>query len=657
MATEERKEPRKRGRPKSVKPNVVSEENNGEKLKMSNGVGNGRITIADVDDRMTKLFAEKLGNNTQQLLENLNTLQSHNPFLQNSRLKSISDVPGIMSGDELAKAIGSPQDSEQKLRKQGWALSASQYLYYKILRMSADVPLYKYYKTPLYTDTLDFSSKKFKEEDRFVDEWLNTFDMKNTLKRTALEVKREGKCVYILRNSIRNNQDGRHVNYCTWQKLPTNYVKLTGIGEHGYIASFNMLLFLKPAYNIDQYPDFIRNIWLQMLESGAVTENLKRTGWKYSKSKDNKDDGDDMYTVDPEKMIDFAYGNHSGNIMDGHRGIFEGNAKNYMFWVQLPQELCYVFASDTSNAWAVPDTIGLFGDLQNLTDYETLSGLVASTPLTAIFTAEVPMIGDSNLNAGADQTALSADTITGFQNKFNTSVSSNLDAYFAPFKNMKLQSLPNVPNSNDITTKATQNFITKSGNAGLIIATEKPSVSQTKAAQLLYEAECDFLTRQFESVLNMIINNIIGTQYKWRLHIWGGIYSFENEVKRDKEMFFAGASFVLPKLASAYDMTVSEVVSVGSYIDSMKAYDCFKTVTQAKEKEQSGGTANPVGRPAADIDTTESENTLISVDAGNNTSDTRDFSAGRCIICGEDADGPLCEDCFNEFYGEGDNDE
>lgn len=141
-----------------------------------------------------------------------------------------------------------------------------------------------------------------------------------------------------------------------------------------------------------------------------------------------------------------------------------------MFWVQLPQDLCYTFCSDTSTATAAPDTAGLFMDLQELTDYSVLAGLIASTPLTSLLTGEIELI--PNPSTGRDQTAMNPETVLKFQNLFNSMTSTNTEAFFAPLKNLKLQGLNNVPNSSDIKTKAVSNFISVAGEGGNIIATE-----------------------------------------------------------------------------------------------------------------------------------------------------------------------------------------
>jgi hypothetical protein len=110
--------------------------------------------------------------------------------------------------------------------------------------------MYLHYKTPEFLDNAsEYKKEEFVNEDKYVDEWIETFDIVNTLKRTAIEVKREGKVSYLLRNGISKGEKGQKiVDFCTWQKLPNKYVKLTAIGTHGYIASFNLMIFLQPGF-------------------------------------------------------------------------------------------------------------------------------------------------------------------------------------------------------------------------------------------------------------------------------------------------------------------------------------------------------------------------------------------------------------------------
>ena len=661
---------RQRGRPRKEPPKQINEADT--RLEMSSPSTNTicedkkeeKITIPQIQHSLTQFYNNLLGASSLHAgwdggIFNLNM---YNPFLQNQRLKMINTYPSELDTETLTKIISNPGGSEISLRGEGWSLSSSQYLYYKILRLAADIPMFKYYKIPeLLENKNDYSKPAFIREDIFVDDWLNKFDVVNTLKKTSLEVKREGKPTYLLRNSISTNPDGQKtVNYTTFQKLPSNYVKLTGIGEHGYIASLNMMMFLNPAFSLEQYPDYIRDIWDALMTSGAIYENPEYKNGK---------PGVDKYKIDINTLKNFKY-TYTDSVT-GVTDVLSGNitiekpesngkaklkAVNYMYWVQLPQDVCYTFCSDASNAWAIPDTSGLFLGLRELTDYDTLAGLIQSTPLTALLTAEAESI--QNPNPGQNQTILAPETIAGFQDKFNSSTSTNLEAFFAPLKNFKLLSLPNVPNSSDITSNATKNFISRAGLAGLLPVTDKPSVAQIKGSQLIEEAACDFVTKQFESVINFIVNNLISCEYKWKVVLWGNIFTFDNEVKLAKEMVMSGAVFALPKLASAYNMNLRDVKATDTYINTLDIYTDFRTITQvqqAKNNNLNTGSNNSVGRPQKSESEIDNDNTAASKESGLDTADMRDFNAfdgSHCIICGEESEEPLCENC-KEIYVEG----
>lgn len=657
---------RRRGRPCKEPPKQISEDS--ERLEMTakennvakNNVNNKKpekITIEDVNVNLTKFYNSLLGASGIKTgwdggLFNFN---KYNPFLQNQRLKMLNTYPNELDPEKLSDALSNPGGSEQALRGAGWSLSSSQHLYYKILRLAGDIPMFKYYKTPELLSKEEYDDEKFVNEDIYVDDWLIALDVVNTFKRISLETKREGKPSYILRNSIRSEGKKKAVNYAAFQKLPSDYVKLTGIGEHGFIASLNLMMFLNPSFSLSQYPDYIVKIWEALMDNGVV----------YEKEQDPKKD-DSKYGVNVEKLREFSYQSPDGQEIKGiitaspNKGI---RAVSYMYWVQLPQEVCYTFCSDTSNPWAIPDTAGLFMGLRDLTDYDTLAGLIQSTPLTALLTAEAETV--ANPNPGQNQTVLAPETIAGFQEKFNDSTSTNLEGFFAPLKNFKLLSLPNIPNSSDITSNATKNFVSRAGLAGLLPVTDKPSVAQIKGSQLVEEAACDFVTKQIETVVNFIVNNLIGCEYKWRVFLWGNIFTFDNEVKNAKELFISGGNFALPKLASAYNMNLRDVKAVQLYINSLNIYDEFKTVTQAQQliiNSQKGGNkeAEPVtevktgaGRPEIDISEVENDNTAASKESGLDTADMRDFEFdGHCIICGEESDEVLCENCKEKYLEE-----
>lgn len=634
----DKEEKRKPGRPKKVapsdNPDIMTEAV--APLLMAEQNKTQGVTLSDVKKSLTGLFADVLGGNYyRQTKTPFTDLMAYNPFIQNERLKTLTTYPSKYAPSELNAAIQQPQNNEQMLRQAGASLKASQYLYYQILREAADVPLFKYFVIPPRLEKSEYNKETFKKEEAFVNEWLECFDVVNSLKKTSLEVKNEGKPTYVFRQSI--STDGKPC-YVKWQKLPPEYVKLTAIGERGFVASFNLMLFLNVMYQPSQYPEYIQQIWKDMTDQGVV---------KYTQEKSK-------YSLDLNKLRTYSY-SHMGQSIRGDLEIVD---KQYMYWVQLPQDLCFTFCSDNSNAWSIPDTVGLFSALQELTDYSTLAGLVASTPLTAVLTGQAEFV--SAAQVGQDQTCLSPTTMAAFQNSFDSMVSGNIQAFLAPFKDMRLQSLPNVPNSSDIKTKAVQNFISSAGQGGIITATDKPSVAMVKGAQLLTGSQYDFVTKQFQSTLNANLRRWGGLKYKWKIILWGDIFSFNDTVKMLKEMVAAGATFLLPKLASAFDLNMVELQSICDYIEVRKIYDKFKPFNFSTMNMKNNSTGEvgtelnkkSVGRPPVDDNEITNDNTAASKDAGDDTAEMRDYVYhGICPICGETVESGhiFCESCEAEM--------
>ena len=273
MGEEKRKPGRPRKKPLEETPGVTSEAKASLTMSQKTGEQLQKLSLENIQRNLTGLFQEVLGPTYKNKDSGIFNLNYYNPFLQNERLKQITASAITYTPEELSDFLKSPSYHEQELKEASASLSATQYLYYKILREAADIPMFKYFVVPPVLKKEEYQKDDFLKEEEFVDEWLQTFDLVNTLKRISLEVKREGKPSYLFRQSL-SEKDGKKVPcYVAWQKLPPRYVKLTAIGEHGYITSFNLMIFLQPAFFPSQYPDFIQRIWKEMNQSGIIVKN------------------------------------------------------------------------------------------------------------------------------------------------------------------------------------------------------------------------------------------------------------------------------------------------------------------------------------------------------------------------------------------------
>ena len=634
-------EKKKTGRPKKhpEKEFDTVDEQSVDKLEMSKKGDDAPITLVDLGARYKKTFdmimnADAHGASGEAAKYISTTAMQYNklnPFLQNQRIKNLYTGAKDFDKARILEFLQNPGSHEQELRSLAWSQSGAQQIYYNILRRAADIPQYKHYVVPPVLDKeSEYESDAFKAEDALVHDWLRVFNVPATLKTMALEVKREGKQSYILRNKFVGEGKSRKTAFATFQKLPTDWVKLVGIGQNGFLVSFNMMYFMNIANSPADFGEFMVKAWNDITSKGVVYRDENGAG---------------AINFDLAKDYSFSYGGVSYTALIEQK-LMGKKARSYFFWLRLPADMCFTFASDNSNPWVAPDTMGLLQKLQELSDYGKLAGLIASTPLTAVLTGEIETIPSPR--AGKNESVFSPEVIQGYQDMFNSVTSTNVEAWMWPAKNIKLQQLNADVNSSDIVTKATQNFVTSAGEGGLTTTTDKPNVSQVKTAQLLAASQQRYVTLQFERAINFVLRHKLGLKYDWTLRIWGDVFSFENEKKYLKELVAGGATFLLPKLASAEDLSVRDAKAMTSYIKTLDFYKDFSTLTsKASEEAEAKQSKGPVGRPALDDGDIENDATAASRAAGDNTVENRDSMSAKCPVCGADLeDGQIvCDAC------------
>ena len=567
----------------------------------------------------------------------------NNPFIQNARIKQINSRAHKLSKEELQQAISSPENSENSLCSVSMHLYYTNYIYYNLVQLNRNTPKYNWYAIPQYVDKKDMDSDAFKKESQKVDRIIKNFNPNLTFKTISTQVQLQGKSSYLPRLSY----DNKDVDFFVMQKLNSDMVKLTGFGsKQQFVTSFNMMIFMQPGYNINQYPKFIQDTWEYMLSSNIITRDKKG-----------------KLKFDPKAQIP-------------NDCTLEFDGKTYMYWVKLPQDLCWTFYADGAHPMSFPDTIGMFSDFNDLGDYKWLQANLLSKGVNSILTAEVPMIKDPK--PGSDATAISPDTILGYQDLFMSNISANILPFFGPFTNYSLHTLENQPEAMDIIFNRTRDLIATSGNSALMSITDKPSIASVKAAQSLQASKNDYLTRQFEGFLDQFVNEFFGLKYKWKFYIWGDIFFWRDDAKMTKELFLAGMNGLLPKLLSSEGLTLEDYRSSTMYVESLgikiesneqkiqqKSIDTQTKLNKMKiasdANKSATGSGNSVGRPKLNDTDIENDNTGTSSDMGNNVSDIKEYSAenfsqkNRCVICGAELDyeeNNICDECLETLYEE-----
>ena len=562
----------------------------------------------------------------------------NNPFIQNYRIKQINSAGTKVASEDLDRALEDPENSEMIFKRLSMWLYYTNYVYHLLIQLNRDTPTYNYYALPQYIEESDTKKKDFAKDSMRVDKIMKKFDPQLTLKTVATQVNLEGKASYLVRYSY----DDKDVDFFLLQKLNSDMVKLTGFGsKQQFIATFNMMVFLQPGYDISQYPEFIQLVWQNMNSSGIIVKNDKG-------------------------QLELNVG---ATIPTDH--ILEWNGLTYMYWVQLPQDLCYTFYTDGAHANSFPDTIGLFDDLNDLNNYKWLQASLLNKGINSVLTAEVPLVKDPK--AGQDSTAISPDTVLGYTDLFQQTVSGNILPFFAPFQKFEIHNIENQPEAMDIIFDRTRDLIATSGNSALMSITDKPSIASVKAAQLIQAAKNDYLTRQFERFLNNVVNNYFDLKYEWKIKLWGDIFNVRDDAKNLKELVLSGSKGFIPKLISAYNMSIEDYRCADLYVTALdinilrdEEIDINGNITKTTSTTNVVN-KNPVGRPKLDDSDIENDNTGTSNDMGNNVSDIKEFNARNkskfspthsnthCAKCGKelsDDEEYVCDECLEEIYDE-----
>lgn len=592
-------EKKKRGRPPKKKTGIEVNENT-PSIRMNQDQD---VSIGDLQRRMRSIFGRMISNGVSysKYRDAINRepldfgMFLNNPFVQNQRIKRSNSPVNLQDKRAIQQALTNPGENEDNLRSASMALYYNNYVYQSLLKLNRDIPQYFYYTIPERITPETLKSEKFIKQKRFVDEFLNKFNIPLTFKNVSLQASREGKASYVFRSS----QDASKgvVDFALLQKLPPEYVKYTGFGsESPLIVSYNFMCFLNPMYSVEQWPSWFGEIWNQLQENGIVNINKN---------------GKNGYEINPAKKLGKGWPDY----------MFESINGTYYLYVEMPQDLVYTFGSDFGDAFAIPDYAGLFADLSELEAYKILQSQTLLTNITNILTAEVPVEKDAV--GGSDAAILSPEVIMGLEDDCSSSLSSNILPFFAPLENFKMHGVDHIPNATDIYLNSVRNVMSTAGASGLLNTNEKPSIAMIKGEQMLHESRTEYMTLQYTKFINLIINKYLKLDYDFKVVIWGGVYTWRDEVKVLKEMIQAGNIGMLPRLLSAYRMTLEDYALQYDYV---KNFNLFEFNTQLIGKTGAGSTQSPdgkVGRPAMPIETIENDSTAASIEGGDNVSEVK----------------------------------
>lgn len=431
----------------------------------------------------------------------------NDPHIQNSRVKQIPSQAKKYRKPQVEIMLESVSDNEREIREVEHWLEYPSYPLFHTRTVYQNLLTYHSYVAPYLTDKEDSKKNELWREWKLLEKLRTTFDIKSITHEITGQALQEGKVFY----HPRYNVDKAHnkVNHAFLQQLPSDWVKIVGFNNVSkYTIAFDMMYFTHYGTDPLQFGDLFTPYLGDF--SSVITDVPKGTGTKIVYAQNNKIDVRKLSEINPDADVYCQNG-------------------TWFYWVTLPVDKVFTFEIDDTDRNVVTPFTGLLLDMLQLSQLEALQMELLQNPLVGIVLGEIPYFENKDTNS-EDQYKLSMAGRAMFESLwYQMTAMTNtggIGLYSAPFKNMKLETLPEAPNATNIVSSGYQDTMNKAGLGGII-----PTTTDTRSglAQISLKIESQFpktVYRCMERMMNTIIDNL-NLRYNFRFYMFGDLESDE----------------------------------------------------------------------------------------------------------------------------------
>ena len=509
-----------------------------------------------------------------------NTMFTENPFVQNNRVKAISTRPANYSKDQVAKMVQAPEGSEQPLRSVERSLEYSDYPLQHMRMVYQNLLTYHSYVAPSLTDKEDAKDDAFWREWKLLEKLRLKMNPKESCHMLAGQAVQEGKVFYVPR--VRVDKSHNKVEHAFLQQLPSDFTKIVGFNNVSkYTVAFNMMYFMQPGTDWRQFGDLFAPYVLDF--ENALVSKPDGLGTKL------------VYAaINMEKLRGSAYKDVEAYYQNG----------TWCYWVTLPVDKVFPFEIDDTDRNVIPFFVGLFIDLIQLSQMQVIQLELLQNPLISILHGEIPYWDDKAGGNVADEYKLSMAGLTLFQAMWQQMLAANntsgIGLYAAPFNNMKLESLNEVPGATEIVSQGFTDVMSQAGLNALIPSTSDARAGAVQVSLQIESRLPQTVYRCYERMMNAIIERL-NLNYEWRFVMFGDIATDE---KREAALKGEMTLGILPAAIEYNAMRERSILDDIAWSDAVyesKLMDRrLPLITSYNAKQSESGLPPQAGRPESE---------------------------------------------------------
>lgn len=486
------------------------------------------------------------------------SMYTANPLVQNRRVKGIESLPVDYGKDKITEMLQKPTENERGLREVSNILEYTAYPMLKLRTTYQDLLTYHYYVFPEYLEAQDAHKKEFGREWRMVDKFAKEMQPARNARRIVGQCVRDGKVFYTPRIDV--DKSHNKVNAAFMQQLPQDWVKIVGFNDVSkYTVAFNMLYFLQPGTTVTQFGDLFTPYLRDFMSALDPNARITQKGVLFA-SRDS---------VSTARMVALQKASSEG-MLQGQPDIYQQNG-TWFYWVYLPADRVWTFEIDDVKSVVVSPFTGLMLSMAQIAQYEQVQLEIVQNPLVSLVLGQLETYDAINPTE-ADPIKVSPTGRQFFETLFYQMMQANntggIGIYPAPFKDMKLVSLPESPNANSISSAGYEYAMEKSGMSALI-----PTNSEARAgvAQISLKIESRYpqhIYWQFNRMMNVLLENL-NTKWEWRFEMFGDIASDEALKKEAKEGMTLGMLPMAMRYAALNDMSLLDDMSISNAVEGL----------------------------------------------------------------------------------------
>jgi hypothetical protein len=429
------------------------------------------------------------------------------PLLLNEKLKQLNLNPLQATEDTLTKALQNPKDNEKALQSFSQDFENQSQIYKKLIEYLGTFLSFDLTYDCINAKYSDYTSPKYQKDLDVVKDFTYRLDYRSAFTSVVQEMLRSEAYFCV----PRFEKDA-----IVLQELPSSpdYTLINGRWSYGTLFAFNLYWFMQPGVDINLYPDFFKQKYLDLFGSG------KQNG----------------------------YNSHLPPELRGD--------SSYIFWQDVPVDVGWVFKFNPNLAARIPYMSGLFLDLIQQPFMRALQKNINLAAATKVILGEIPMLNKTTQASVKDSFAISAKNLAEFLAVVKSAIGDAVKTASAPLQNIQGINFTR----EDIYNPYLKTSLATSGvNTNLVFTSDvRPNIFESQSSLNVDENVMTNLYSQFEKFMNYQINKNT-KNFKFNIKFQGTKFFNNRQLRFEKQTTLMDKGVILPQqLAASLGLNIFE---------------------------------------------------------------------------------------------------